>query len=63
MFEEIQELRKLRKKYNQEMFRSGINTFRELEELEANAFRDGALSRKYKELIGLAVGINNACYG
>jgi len=63
MFEDVNQIRKIRKKYNLQMFRSGISTFRELEELEANAFRDGALDRKYKELIALGISINHACYG
>ncbi len=63
MFEDVKEIRELRKKYNAQMFRSGIGTFRELSELEANALRDGALSRKYKELIALGISISNACYG
>jgi AhpD family alkylhydroperoxidase len=45
------------------MHRSGIKTFRELEELEANALKDGALAQKYKELIALGISINNGCYG
>jgi alkylhydroperoxidase/carboxymuconolactone decarboxylase family protein YurZ len=45
------------------MFRSGISTFRELEELEANALRDGALAQKYKELIALGISISHGCYG
>ena len=45
------------------MLRSGIGTFRELEELEANALKDGALARKDKELIALGISISNACYG
>ncbi len=63
MFEDVKEIRELRKKYNAQMFRSGISTFRELSELEANALRDGALTRKYKELIALGISIGNACYG
>ena len=63
MFEDISQIREIRKKYNAQMFRSGISTFRELEELEAKAFRDGALAQKHKELIGLALGISQGCYG
>ncbi len=63
MFEDIKEIRELRKKYNTQMFRSGISTFREMGELEANALRDGALAGKYKELIALGISICNACYG
>jgi alkylhydroperoxidase/carboxymuconolactone decarboxylase family protein YurZ len=63
VFGDIEEIRKTRKKYNAQMFRSGIKTFREIEELEANALKDGALSQKYKELIALGISISNACYG
>ncbi len=63
MFEDIQQIRRLRKKYNAQMFRSGVSTFRELEDLEANALRDGKLARKYKELIALGISIAEGCYG
>jgi alkylhydroperoxidase/carboxymuconolactone decarboxylase family protein YurZ len=63
MFNEITEIRKTRKQYNQLMFRSGIGTFRKFEELEADALKDGALSRKYKELIALGISITQKCYG
>ncbi len=63
MFQDITEMRRLRKKYNAEMFRSGIATFRELENLEANALSDGALARKYKELIALGISSSHGCYG
>ena len=61
--EDVRQIRRERKKYNVQMFRSGIGTFRALEELEAEAFADGALSQKHKELIGLAIGIATSCYG
>jgi hypothetical protein len=63
MFPNINEIRKIRKKYNGQMYKSGIKTFSELGELENNALADGALARKYKELIALGVSIGNACYG
>ena len=63
MFEEIDQIRKTRKKYNTQMFRSGISTFREIEEAEASAFQDGALSQKHKELIALGIAINQRCHG
>ncbi len=63
MFEDVRQIRKLRKKYNTQMLHSGISTFRELGELEASALRDGELARKYKELIALGISISNACYG
>jgi hypothetical protein len=63
MFEDIRQIRRTRKKYNLAMRRSGISTFRELEALEANALKDGALTQKHKELIALGISISNSCYG
>ena len=63
MFEDVAQVRKTRKKYNSKMFLSGVSTFREIEELEANAFRDGAIDQNYKELIALGISISHACYG
>jgi alkylhydroperoxidase/carboxymuconolactone decarboxylase family protein YurZ len=63
MFDEITDIRQTRKKYNQLMFRSRISTFRKFEDLEADALKDGALSRKYKELVALGIGITQKCYG
>jgi AhpD family alkylhydroperoxidase len=63
MFENVEEVRELRKKYNYKMFTSGISTFREFEELEAKTLQSGALDRKYKELIGIAISIVSSCYG
>jgi alkylhydroperoxidase/carboxymuconolactone decarboxylase family protein YurZ len=63
MFEDINEIRKARKKYNYQMFQSGISTFNEMEQLEANVFQPGSLARKYKELIALGISIAQACYG
>ncbi|MCE1252621.1 MAG: carboxymuconolactone decarboxylase family protein [Anaerolineae bacterium] len=63
MFLDIKEYRDLRKKYNFEMFKSGVSTFREFEELEAKTLQAGALPRKYKELISLATSIVSLCYG
>ncbi len=63
MFPDIKGIKLARKKYNWKMSQSGISTFREIEELEANALKDGALSQKYKALIALGISINNTCYG
>ena len=63
MFPDIDEIKRVRKKYNWQMSQSGIKTFREIGELEAGALKDGALSQKYKELIALGISINNSCYG
>jgi len=45
------------------MYQSGINTFREIGQVEVNALKDGALAQKYKELIALGISISNKCYG
>ncbi len=63
MFDDIESLRRMRKEYNAKMFASGNPTFRAIEDLEADALKDGALPRKYKELIGLGVSIADSCYG
>ena len=63
MFPDVNEIRKVRKKYNWQMYQSGISTFRAAGELEENALKDGALSQKYKELIALGISISNSCYG
>ncbi len=63
MFDEISEIRRTRKKYNQAMLRSGISTFGKFEDLEADALKDGALSRKTKELVALGISITQKCYG
>jgi hypothetical protein len=63
MFEDVEQIRKLRKKYNAQMARSGISTFKELGELEGNALHDGELGQKYKELIALGISIDEGCYG
>jgi len=63
MFPNSNEIRKTRKKYNWQMYQSGINTFREIGEVEANSLKDGVLAQKYKELIASGISINNGCYG
>jgi hypothetical protein len=63
MYEDIEEFRQLRNKYNPIMFKSGIRAFQEIEGAEARAFRDGAMSRKNKELIALGISIHHHCYG
>jgi alkylhydroperoxidase/carboxymuconolactone decarboxylase family protein YurZ len=63
MFENINDIRKMRKKYNGMMLRSGISTFAKIWEAEEVALQDGALSQKTKELIALGISISKACYG
>ena len=63
MFDEVSEIRKMRKKYNAEMLGSGIATFRKVWDTEEDALKDGVLSQKTKELIALGISISKACYG
>ncbi|MBW2004585.1 MAG: carboxymuconolactone decarboxylase family protein [Deltaproteobacteria bacterium] len=63
MFPNINEIRKTRKKYNWQMYQSGINAFREIGEVEVNALKDAVLAQKYKELVALGISISNGCYG
>ena len=63
MFEEIEEIRSARKKYNGLMFESASPVFRGFEELEAMALKSGVLDRKYKELIALSISVCDSCYG
>lgn len=63
MFPDVDEIRRERKRYTLQMYRSGVKTFREMGEIEEDALKDGALSRKYKELIALGISISKACYG
>ena len=62
MFESIEGIREARRTFNLRMFRSGVSTFRDFEELEVDAFRDGALDQKSKELIALGISNCLACY-
>ena len=63
MFPDIREIQKTRKKYNRQMFQSGIGTFHAIEKVEMNVLKGGVLAQKYKELIALGISINNGCYG
>ena len=63
MFPDIEDIKKTRKKYNGQMIKSGIKTFREIGNVEVKALQDGALSQKYKELIALGISISHGCYG
>ena len=62
MFDEIEDIRHTRKRYNLKMFQSGIAGFRQFEELEAAALRGGALPQKNKELIALGISIAQRCF-
>lgn len=63
MFDEIDEIRSVRKKYNGLMFGSSSPVFKRFEELEATALKSGALDRKHKELIALGISVCESCYG
>lgn len=63
MFPDIDEIKRIRKKYNGKMFLSGIKTFKEVAEVEEKALEDGILKQKYKELIALGISISHGCYG
>ncbi len=62
MFDEIDDIRQTRKRYNSKLFQSGIKTFRDFEELEGAALKDGALSQKHKELMALGISITQKCF-
>jgi alkylhydroperoxidase/carboxymuconolactone decarboxylase family protein YurZ len=63
MFNDTEETRKLRQKYNLQMQKSGVKTFQDMSRIEMNALEGGVLSQKYKELIALGISISKACYG
>lgn len=63
MFYDSEETRKLRQKYNLQMQKSGIKTFKDMSRIEMDALEGGVLSQKYKELIALGISISKACYG
>jgi hypothetical protein len=56
-------MRRMRKKYNGQMFNSGVDTFRQMAAIEAEALEDGVLPGRTKELIALGISIGQACYG
>jgi hypothetical protein len=63
MFPDIEKIRKTRKRYNMQMYRSVMPAFRKIEETEETALKTGVLDRKYKELVALGISISKACYG
>jgi len=63
MFEDIEEIRRIRKKFNYKMYTSGVSTFREFDELEEKTLQSNALDQKTKELIALGISITSNCYG
>ena len=63
MFPSVEEIRRSRKKFNGQMFKSGIQLFHQIGEIETQALSDGVLSQRYKELIALGISISKGCYG
>ncbi len=63
MFESVENIRKLRKKYNAKMYLSGNGIFKALGELESDALKSGAIPQKFKELIALGISVGEGCYG
>jgi hypothetical protein len=63
MFNDTEEIRKLRERYNLQMQKSGIKTFQDMDRIEMDALESGDLLQKYKELIALGISISKACYG
>jgi alkylhydroperoxidase/carboxymuconolactone decarboxylase family protein YurZ len=63
MFPDIVDIRKARKRYNGKLYLSGVGTFRQMADVEADALNSGALDQKTKELIALGISIANSCYG
>ena len=45
MFPDIDEIKRTRKKYNGKMFLSGIETFKEMAEVEERALKGGVLKQ------------------
>jgi AhpD family alkylhydroperoxidase len=62
MFDDIDDIRRTRKRINAQMFRSGVPTFRAFEDVEAAALASGELDARYKELIALGISIAQKCY-
>jgi alkylhydroperoxidase/carboxymuconolactone decarboxylase family protein YurZ len=63
MFIDTDETRKFRQKYNLQMEKSGIKTFQDMDRIEMEALKSGALSQEYKELVALGISISKGCYG
>jgi AhpD family alkylhydroperoxidase len=63
MYESVETIRETRKRYNGKLFSSGVKTFKKFEEVEAESLADGALARKYKELIALGISLTENCLG
>jgi AhpD family alkylhydroperoxidase len=62
MFDDIEDIRKTRKECGLKMLQSGVAAFRQIQEIEAGALRDGQLPQKQKELIALGISISQKCF-
>jgi alkylhydroperoxidase/carboxymuconolactone decarboxylase family protein YurZ len=51
-----------RKRLNGQILRSRMRVFPGFQELGRQAFADGAISRKHKELMALAVAVAQNCF-
>ena len=53
---------KRRKRLNGQILRSRMRVFPRFQELGKQVFADGAISRKHKELMALAVAVAQNCF-
>ena len=51
-----------RKRLNGEILKSRMRAFPEFRELGEQIFTDGAISKKHKELMALAVAVSQNCF-
>lgn len=51
-----------KKRLNAEILKSGMRVYPRFQELGKQVFADGAISRKHKELMALAVAVSQNCF-
>ncbi len=51
-----------KKRLNGQILQSRMRAFPGLQDLRKQVFADGAISRKYKELMALAVAVSQNCF-
>ncbi len=51
-----------KKRLNGQILRSRMRVFAEFQDLQKQVFADGAISRKHKELMALAVAVSQNCF-
>jgi alkylhydroperoxidase/carboxymuconolactone decarboxylase family protein YurZ len=51
-----------RKRLNGQILQSGMRVFPGFQDLGKQVFADGAISRKHKELMALAVAVSQNCF-